>query len=276
MEAISIATRSSMSSDKEKKKRKKKENTKFIRRRAKKKNNVMTPPGMEDIGLNHSSIIQPSFFGYVGQDVNLDFGIMTVEQLQRLKVLKLEFNQLCDVFRIKVGGQFASKLAFQVANSNLSYVLEKKVQYAKGTNRGRSETKFVRAACYFPTNWSYRVQAKFIENKWIIDEVPQNHNCPCDYENIIKVSEEEQTPYDNISNENSNGDQDISDKEDESDKDDPYVYVNDDSDSIVGSGDSHVSNDNKEEEEDVNVSQTNASENIYQSFNHYGQISETV
>ena len=54
------------------------------------------------------------------------------------------------------------------------------------------------------------------------------------------------------------------------------MYVNDDSDSIVGSGDSHVSNDNKEEEEDVNVSQTNASENIYQSFNHYGQISETV
>jgi len=152
MEAISIATRSSMSSDKEKKKRKKKENTKFIRRRAKKKNNVMTPPGMEDIGLNHSSIIQPSFFGYVGQDVNLDFGLMTVEQLQRLKVLKLEFNQLCDVFRITVGGQFASKLAFQVANSNLSYVLEKKVQYAKGTNRGRPETKFVRAACYSPTN----------------------------------------------------------------------------------------------------------------------------
>ena len=76
------------------------------------------------------------------------------------KVLKLEFHQLCDIFQIRVGGQFASKLAFQVANSNLSYVLGKKVHYTKGTNRGRSESKFVRAACYSRTTCAYRVQCK--------------------------------------------------------------------------------------------------------------------
>lgn len=59
-------------------------------------------------------------------------------------------------------------------------MFEKSVHYSRSdtcTNRGRSDSTRVIAACSSNRNCAYMLQAKLIDNWWTIDKVNANHAC---------------------------------------------------------------------------------------------------
>jgi len=258
--------------EKKKKRKKKEDGESFIRRRVKKRKEEVT---------GDSSRMHPSSFGYK-EELDLSIELWPIETLNRLKFSDADFETLLANFHLIPGYKFKSKIAFQVSNANLSFVFGKSVYYGKGTNRGRSESKRVIAACSSNQNCTYMVQAKLIDNWWTIDKVNANHTCG---HNVSDVDHEDD-PFTCGIHHNDYDDDDDDDNDSHQGRNNEYDD-DDDDDSDSHQGRNHEYDDNEcddenvddnedDDDDDCNDLKRKKTSNDSQAFNHLSQISEIV